>query len=294
MHHEILGPHLADQRNRIVSLAQTERPVLICGEEGTGKSLYAAHLYTASAFHDEPLSTINISTSSERDQRLRLFGASFVQVTSARRSMLERPAFVVIKHIDCASTWIQQKLAEALNEGRLLRPGSIEKVPVRCKTVFTLRAEPGELHARRGLSDDLYQVMLSAERVWIPPLRERPEDIVAIAADMLAHDLSTELRRTLLAYAWPGNVTELKAYLVCLRPVLHECIPAIDCRRELAKILLRIEEGREFSLRSSIAAIEENIISCALSRTRGNRARAAQLLGITDATLRWYLDRPRQ
>jgi len=289
----ILGSSLESQVQHARSLAQSPRTVVITGEAGAGKSLLAAAMHDAGQNRDRALVSINIATSGDRHQRLSILGADFTSLTSSKRSLLEHPTTVVIKHIDQAYGSLQESLAGCLASGAVSRPGSIRTKPVRCRLIFTLRRSVGELVEDSALDESLAKVLAPAPVIHIPPLRERPGDLTGLARAYYGRPLPARLERSIVEYAWPGNLAELRAALECLKPLeSHPGLPD-RCRSELHQMLLRIEEGTEFSLRRSLAVIERGMIYHALKKTDGHRARAAQLLGLTDTALRWHLDRIR-
>lgn len=288
-----LGVSLRSQIQLAQSLAQSSRTIVITGEAGVGKSLLAATMHDAGPNKDRSLATINIATSGERHQRLSLLGADFVSVTSSKRSLLELPTTVVIKHIDLACHSLQESLADCLVSGSVNRPGSIRTKPVRCRLILTLRRDVEELVEVSALHGSLAKLLASAPGIHIPPLRERRSDLLGLARTCYGRPLPARLERAIAEYPWPGNLAELRAALESLKPVSSQRGLPDRCRSELHQMLLRIEEGTEFSLRRSLAVIERGMICHALKKTDGHRARAAQLLGLTDTALRWHMDRTR-
>lgn len=284
----ILGPHLTDQKALIPLLAKEAAPLLIVGEEGVGKSLYARHIHAASAEKQEALPHVNLATCSEREGRLALLGSDFAKLTSTKRSLLEQKGIVLIQHINAASISLQEDLAQALRAGSFQRPGSIRKARVTCRAIFTLRETPQAFHEGGSLSPRLFEFLLSLRSLTIPPLRERPGDISAIAHHVLGRELTPVLEEALLAHPWPGNVTELRAYLLCIRPFTVDGGPPEDCLLEVRKILHGIEEGRSLSMKDSISKIESTLVAYALRITDGHQTRAARLLGISRTALRWH------
>ncbi len=283
----ILGSGLEPQRRKLEEYAKTDRPLVIVGEAGVGKSLFAAHLHAHSDLRQTPLASLNVLTSSERVQRLELFGADFENIDSTRRSILEQPQIALVKHINAAACGIQNALAGILRCGWFQRAGSRKRTAVNARTVFTLQDAPETLQKEGSLDTDLAGIIGGYDRISIPPLRERKEDLLVLAEYFLGSGLSAELTHSLLSRPWPDNVVGLKAYLrsihapVSLDP-LHEI-----CWQEVAHLILCIEEGREFSLKKSIALIEHKLIESAISRTNGNIINAARLLGVTADTIRW-------
>jgi arginine utilization regulatory protein len=121
-------------------------------------------------------------------------------------------------------------------------------------------------------------------------LRKRPADIRAIARHSLGRELSPELEQMLLAYHWPGNVTELKGTLLLLRPLAGGgSRPADLCLLEVATLLLGIEEGRESSFPAAMARLQRHLATHALRRTDGSISHASALLGLTPSGLRRQL-----
>jgi len=214
-------------------------------------------------------------------------------LTSSKRSLLEHPTTVVIKHIDQAYHTLQESLAKCLSSGSVSRPGSIRMKPVRCRVVLTLRRGVKELVEGSALHPSLAEAAAAAPVIHLPPLRERLDDLTGIARITYGRPLPPRLRRAIVEYPWPGNLAELRAALECLKPVTSKRGLPDRCHSELHQMLLRIEEGTEFSLRRSLAVIERGMIYHALKKTDGHRARAAQLLGLTDTALRWHMDRIR-
>ncbi len=289
---EILGPHLAELKTLIPSLAQDDGPLLILGEEGVGKSLFAKHIHLVAEGPRSNLPVVNLATSPVRDGWLTLLGSDFQHLCSTRRSVLEHDGIILIKHIGATPRSIQDRLAEALRTGFFMRPGAVTKVRVRCRPLFTLRIKGEERYSSALLSDGLFHYLSRARRVSIPPLRERPGDIVAIAKNILGHGLTPELERVLLASPWSGNVTELKACLTLLRPVSgRDGRPPDECLLEIAKLVIAIEEGKETSFPETLSRLRRKIAKQALNRTDGNLTRAAQLIGLSPYALRWHLRR---
>lgn len=287
---EILGPDLAELKALIPSLAQDDGPLLILGEEGVGKSLYARHVHVAAEGPRCDLPTVNLATLPVRDGWLALLGSDFQHLTTTRRSALEHDGIILIKHIGATPRSIQDRLAEALLKGYFMRPGAATKVRACCRPLFTLRIKGEERYSSALLSDGLFHYLSRARRVSIPPLRERPGDIIAIAKAIVG--LTPELERVLLASPWPGNVTELKACLNLLRPVSgNDDRPPDECILEIAKLVIGIKEGKETSFTETMSRLQRKIAIQALNRTEGNITHAAQLIGLSSRSLRWHLRR---
>ncbi len=291
---EILGPHMAELKALVPTLARESGPLVILGEQGVGKSFLACHVHAATAGPDAILHAVNLLHCTERDGRLALLGSDFAKLTSTKRSLLERGGNVLIAHINAAALSLQDEIAAAFRTRSFVRPGSIRKANVACRPIFTLRQSPQAYLENGSLSLPLFQLLSSIRTVTIPPLRERPGDIVAIARDMLGRDLTEDLQKILLADPWPRNVLELKVYLLLLRPFTGRSGPLESCLHQVRAILQRIEEGRGVSLRESILSIESMNASYALHCAGGHKTRAAELLGVTRTSFRRRIDNTRR
>jgi DNA-binding NtrC family response regulator len=127
--------------------------------------------------------------------------------------------------------------------------------------------------------------------IQIPSLSQRERDIPVLAGALLADCIEEALGRELMERDWSDNVAGLKAYLWNLVVASHAEAERSREREELQKVLTLVEEGREFSLKGSLARIEEAVIERALARSHGNQAKAARLLGLTDRTIRRHMYR---
>jgi len=216
---------------------------------------------------------------------------------------------LIIKHIDYASPFLQEKLVEALATRKLTRLGTNSVQFAQARLVFTFRYSLSDLNRRNRIIEPLYRSLSQFQQISIPPLRKRKEDILPLAnycfKDFIhgyhrtsedhppiilgvtkGGKLEPGLKNLLLKQSWPENVLGLKAYLRSLVVGNYREVWADQERVELMKMNLMIEEGSEFSLRQSLLIIEEGIIQQALEKNAGHRTRAAQLLGITDRAYR--------
>jgi DNA-binding NtrC family response regulator len=290
----LIGPELAELKALIPILAEEEGPLLIIGEEGVGKSLFARHV-VASAEEVERPPAVNLATVSQRNGRLSLLGCDFERLTSTKRSVLEHDGIVLIKNIGAALPSVQDQLAGALQKGFFTRPGSVKKTPVTCRPIFTLRVGGEDRYHPFQLTQSLLRYLATVRKITIPPLRKRPGDICAIARDALGRALSGDAEKALLSYSWPGNVTELKAYLDLVRVTAGPGqLPAHECLLEVAKILGGIREGKETSMTEAMSRLQRKIASEAFRYADGHLTNAAQLVGLTSKAFCWHLGQPRR
>ena len=296
----------------IPTIAPSPLSVLVLGETGVGKEVYADALHRSSRRADKPFLKLNCAALPESILEGELFGyerGAFSGAVVARPGLFEAAngGTVFLDEVGELPLHTQSKLLRVLESGEVLRLGArtATKIDVRfiAATNRDLRAamERGEFR-----SDFFYR--LEGIRVEIPPLRARPEDVVALAEFFLARlagrmglvapQLSAGARDVLTDYSWPGNVRELRntieralvmnpeaEYLTESDLVLHapESIrpPAVSVPPTGR---FKIEDGPPSStgasLRSSLDEIEEKAIREALAKTNGNQSAAARLLGI--------------
>jgi len=303
------SPALRKIRAAIPHLAAESSPLVIVGETGVGKSLVAAHIHARSRFKSTEFAVINFSLLSERDQRIALLGGGPPELTTTRQSLLELPTTVVLKHIDHANTFLQQSLAASLTTQKVERLGSKEKHPVSARIIFTFRQSISTLTEKQQIHPGLAKILSGCKRIPIPPLRKRMTDIPALAEHFLHRYFDTlhslvngqiehvrgltnegtidpTLTVFLIRQKWPENITGLKAYLRSL--IIANYAGALQEREkiEVMKMITMLEDGSEFSLHRSIAVIEHGIIQRALEKCEGHQVRAAQLLGLTERTIR--------
>ncbi len=292
-----MSPAIRAIEERIGRVSPDSGHLVISGEKGVGKGFLAVSLGNCSS---TPAPCLNFLVLPDREQRLQIFGAEPPEVSSSRRSALENSATVIIKHINHAPPYLQDKLAEAMLSKKVVRFGSCRDRPLSCRIIFTLRDEC-------SLTRNLADYMGSLERIHLPPLRERPEELSVIARHYLLNsadgdkrvrglddsgELDPRLGEFLLAQRWEDNVRELIAFLHSLSlPYDRELgEPGKIC---LATMLSQVAMHAEFSLPDSLEIIKQQIIRSALAEYAGNRSKAARQLGLSERTLRRALVPPR-
>ena len=270
----------------LARVAATDAPVLICGETGTGKTTLARQVHEDSPRRNEPL--------------------IILQGAGATADLLDRlassaPATVLIEEVG--------ELIPSLQDG-LVRVLSLQtSQPGRLRFLTTTSRNLNELARRRGLRADLVY-RLDVVRLEIPPLRQRPEDILFLAEHFLllaaqsfrkdVRGLSADAYDRLLQHRWPGNVRELGNCVVesvlyssntQLRAAdlrIRTAVESSDPECELSNALTRLHAAQpaEFYRRT-----QELLLRWALKACSGNRLRAAALLGIGRGALRAKLRR---
>ncbi len=276
--------------------AQADIPVLLRGENGTGKSLFAQALHRGSARRDGPLVTVNCPSLSDELMTSELFGhvkGSFTGAIADQKGKVEvaEGGTLFLDELGDLTPTVQAKLLRFLQEQRYERLGDTRTrqadVRIVAATNRNLEAAVAEGRFRQDL---LYR--LNVVEITLPPLRDRTEDIIPLATGLLTgfataanvqpHELSPAARNLLLAYPWPGNVRELRNELQRItvlwpsRTIEPEAFsPRVRGQSDTAPVL-----GGDFS----IEAIEAEHIRKVLART-DTFENAAKVLGIEPSTL---------
>jgi arginine utilization regulatory protein len=294
-------------REEIVRLSKSRKDVLVVGEAGVGKGAAAKDISS----RNRPFHSINLSVMDDKELEAALFGydrgVEGLPHTS-RKGLFEQAngGTVLIEEIEEASFRNQLKILSFVNERVTRRIGGESQERVDIRLILTMKSDPAELVEKRKLLDELYAKIQGFERVEIPPLRHRPEDIPLLVKHF-ANEISKELGigdlvidinaiDVLVRQPWKENIRELKA-------VVDKCVlfsnegrfmlppELVDEKTEVVKMINNIMAGQEFVLDKSLDVIEKGIIDRALDRFGFNQSKAAQFLGMTEQTFRYKLKR---
>jgi two-component system response regulator FlrC len=288
-------------------IAPSNATVFIQGESGTGKELFARYIHDQSRRKDNPFVAINCAALPETLLESELFGYEKGAFTGAVRNRegkfeLAHTGTLLLDEITEIPVHLQAKLLRVLQEGEVDRLGGKYPVPIDVRVVATTNIRIEDLVKEGKFRKDLYY-RLNVIPLKIPPLRERPGDVIQLAEYFLARyseDNGSEIRsfspealKKIADYSWPGNVRELqnvvqRAVLISDSPVVsRECViwePGLE---------LCTEPASEFSL-MPLCEVEKIMIEKTLSTVEGNRTKAADILGISVRTLRNKLAEYRQ
>ena len=318
---QILGESTAIRRiqQTVATAAPTKATVLLQGESGTGKELFARAIHDRSDRRDRPFIKLNCAALPEGLVESALFGHEKGAFTGAVRRVegaFERAhrGTLLLDEISEMRLDLQAKLLRVLQEQEFERVGGTTPIKVDVRIVATTNRDLAAEAAAGTFRQDLY-FRLSTIPVLIPPLRERAEDIPALAyrfamktaqeVGKQVHGIAPDAVHMLQRYAWPGNVRELqhaveRAVILSPDPVLQRS--AFDAQRFGLAPAMRgpigagappapAEPGAEGELpivleSFNVAEAERFLIHNALASTDNNRTRAAELLGMSVRTLR--------
>jgi DNA-binding NtrC family response regulator len=289
-------------------------PVLIEGETGTGKTSIARWLHARGPRARQPLVEVNCSALPETLAESELFGherGAFTDARSARMGLFEAASggSLLLDELPSLSLPLQAKVLKAIEDHRIRRLGGNREISVDVRIIAATNRDLKALVTAGEFREDLFH-RLDLYRLQLPRLRERGEDIVTLAEQLLERlcrkhrvpvkRLGAEGRRRLMAHAWPGNVRELAHELE--RSVVFEEGPELQLE-SLQATGGRVDIGPDGWFNASFRFPEEGfdleqairrLIEHALAQTGQNVSAAARLLGVTRDYLRYRLsgDKP--
>jgi DNA-binding NtrC family response regulator len=292
------APAMRQILHQVEQIAPTNASVLIQGESGTGKELVATAIHHASQRADAPLVKVNCVALAESLIESELFGHERGAFTGAHR--LRRGRFeladggtLFLDEVGDLSVATQLKLLRAIQEREIERVGGQTPIPVDVRLIAATNRDLEEAMREGKFREELYY-RLKVVTLQIPPLRERPDDIPLLLDYFLGHFckehgknvrcFTPAAKQRLGAYPWPGNVRELRNCVESLVVTLRgEEITIKDLPQSLTPStsahLLDLPMGY------ALEEVERRYILRTLEMLNNNKARTAQVLGISKKTL---------
>jgi DNA-binding NtrC family response regulator len=285
----------------IARVAPSEANILLTGESGVGKEVFAGEIHRLSARADGPMIKLNCAAFPANMIEAELFGyakGAFTGAVMAFPGMLAESngGTLFLDEITEMPIELQTRFLRVLQEREFRPLGTTKNVPANFRLVAACNRPPTVAVRDGKLREDLY-FRLKTFEIEIPPLRERREDIAKLTDTFLRRfsaqlgkprvpQLAPESLEMLRAYRWPGNVRELQnaiehALVLCDDPVLHpRCFP-----REIQMPELSAHPPTGEPSSEKLEDIEKQALVDALRRAGGNKKRAAEILGIHRPTL---------
>ena len=277
------------------SVAPTDATVLITGETGTGKELMARAIHHWSPRAGQSFVAVNCAALAESLLESELFGhekGSFTGAVAQRRGRFElaHGGTLFLDEVGEMTHALQSKLLRVLQEGTFERVGGTKTVTVDVRVIAATNRDLQRQVAERVFREDLYY-RISVFPITLPPLRERPTDILPLADHVLRQasrrfgkrivGFAGEVPALLQGYAWPGNIRELQN-------VIERAV--ILCREErIPSALLHLPASppalSSGAPKTTLRELEREAILAALAAHKGNRRKAADQLGIGLRTL---------
>ncbi|MFH0980784.1 MAG: sigma-54 dependent transcriptional regulator [Planctomycetota bacterium] len=276
--------------------AATRATVLISGESGTGKELAARAIHYSSSRASAPFVPVNCGSIPENLLESELFGhikGAFTGATESRAGFFQTAdgGTIFLDEISDTSLAMQAKLLRVLQDGEIYMVGSARPRRVDVRVVAATNKDLRALVKNEVFREDLF-FRLNVITVSMPPLRERIDDVLLLAAhfarkfaEELGHPVPRFTDEALLVlknYSWPGNVRELEN--IIQRVVVMTDSNVIEVPDLPSS--MRFSVGREAGLRRTLAEVEAEHIRNVLASVAGNKTQAAEILGIDRKTLR--------
>jgi two-component system response regulator AtoC len=287
----------------IRQVAPGKTSVLMTGVTGTGKVLVARAIHRASTRKDALFVPINCAAIPADILESELFGYEKGAFTGASKDRVGKfeladGGTLFLDELTEMPMALQAKLLRVLQENIIERLGSNRSIPIDIRIIAATNRDPRKAITEGRLREDLYY-RVNVFNIELPPLRDRKEDIPALASSFLASQakgvtFAESAMNRLQAYSWPGNVRELQNVIeraVVLshgQPITVQHLP--QEMSELAEPSQTTESPVAFQsleLNPAIEKLEETMIREALKQTGGNKTKAARLLEISERTL-WY------
>ena len=299
-HHGLLGESLPMQRlfEIIENVSQTDAPVLIQGQSGTGKELVARAIHEESPRKEEPFIKVNCAALNENLLESELFGHEKGSYTGADRTRIGRfeaahEGTIFLDEIGDIPLSTQVKLLRVLEEKEIERVGDQKPIPVDVRIISATNKDLENLIAQELFREDLF-FRINVFPLECPPLSERLDDIHLIVQSFIEQNaakskknivgLTPDAMETLLTYSWPGNVRELRnaieyAFVLCSGNWINKehLPPKITAN---GKKLLANQLRKSVSLKEGRKKMIET-----LHQVGGNQSEAARILGVSRVTV---------
>jgi len=301
-HHGAMNPFLGaseairrleEQARRMLAW---DSPILILGETGTGKGVLAHWIHGNSPRAEEAFVNLNCAGLPRELLESELFGherGAFTGAVTAKKGLLEvgHRGIIFLDEIGDMDPAIQPRLLKALEEKTFRRLGDVRDRVVDIRLIASTNLGLEEMVRARTFRDDLYY-RISTLTLRIPPLRERPKDILMLAQEILQGvcarmgkpeiQISPAAEAALLHYAWPGNIREMSNVLERAMVLQRgACLEEADLGLEHGREAVPAGDGELATMKE----MERSHIERVLQRTGGNVAEAAQILGMARRTL---------
>mgnify|MGYP001950973392 CR=1 FL=1 len=290
------------------SIADTDANVLINGETGTGKEHLAQSIHRHSNRADGPWIVVNCGALPEQLVEAELFGhtkGAFTGASQAREGRIASAdgGTLLLDEIGDLPLNAQVKLLRFLQEGEIQAIGADTPRQVDVRVIAATHKDLQMMMRENTFREDLYY-RLNVLPLLLPPLRDRPDDILPLALTMLhsvdrgsyaeARNFTESATQRLVEHRWPGNVRELenlvqRSAVLCAEPVLQAEDLLFETQAEVTE-----ENDELLSLDEEIRRCEQRVISRALRLTGGNRQEAAARLEVSPRTLRHKVARLRE
>ena len=309
---DIIGqsPAIAQAKEEAENYAQVDSPLLIYGETGTGKELFAQAIHDASPRKNNPFVAFNCAAIPENLLESELFGYVEGAFTGAKKGgkmgLFEQAhkGTIFLDEIGEISTDIQARLLRVLQERKVRRVGDDKLTPIDVRIIVSTNKDLYQLVEKKKFREDIYY-RINVLNLNLPPIWERREDVPLLVNFFIkkyrqrlkkaVEGISTEGIQILENYTWPGNVRQLENIMERLMVRTQEDYIRTSLVREIMNSLpgnkLGLNRDGVFKsdmsipLMGNLEGIERNIIKRVIQEEKGNKAATAKRLGIGRTTL---------
>ena len=301
------SPGIALVRDRIRRFADHHVPVLVTGETGTGKEVVARALHRLGRESTGPFVAVGCGNIPRELAESEFFGhekGSFTGAVDRRIGAFEKAdgGTLLLDDVDDLPPELQVKLLRVLQEGTIVRVGSTEERQVDVRVVATTKVDLENLAEGGRFRPDLFYRLRGLE-IHLPPLRERGDDVLMLAAHFLertaldgampARRLATEAAHLLRGYRWPGNVRELRRAMESAHVLASGELIEADALPEFlqrapsgsGRFSLDLEGCGEIDLQELVQEFEAAVLRWAMVKADGRQSVAARLLKVPRTTL---------
>lgn len=317
-----INDSMIDAIEKAKIFALNGNPVLIYGETGTGKEMFAQAMINYAASPKQKTIIQNCAAVPENLIESILFGTTKGSYTGAenKKGLFEEAdgGIFFLDELNALPYHVQGKLLRVVQEGTFRPIGASREKKVNVKIVAAMNVDPMEAMEKMILRKDLFY-RLSGNMLYLPPLRERKDDIEFLIDNYIDYfnevydkgvrGISEELRGFFLEYEWEGNVRELKHVIESMISMTNEEILQFrelpvylhskmkDADRQSGSdaesddsIIAELKNGC-YDLRGVVEQVERELILKVLSKTRGNKTKAGEILGIPRQTLKYKMSK---
>ena len=308
---ELIGRSAAMQtiRSTIAKLARSQAPVYISGESGTGKELVARLIHERGPRADQAFIPVNCGAIPAELMESEFFGhkkGSFTGAVADKNGLFQAAegGTLFLDEVAELPMHMQVKLLRAIQEKAIRAVGAQREIPVDVRILSATHKELSQLVQDGDFRQDLYY-RLNVIELRVPPLRERPSDIPLLADHLLQRlarehgtniELGDDAMHALMHYPFPGNVRELenileRAMTMCEGVVVQAADLHLPDQRDRETTVPKpaVPDPGSIPLETYLDEVERDVIIKTLERTRHNKTKAAELLGITFRALRYRL-----
>ncbi len=292
--------------SRIDTIAQSDSSVLLIGETGVGKELFAEYIHRVSGRSERPLVKVGLAALPHELLETELFGhekGAFTSAHGEKKGLFELSdkGTIFLDDIDDFPMGLQSKLLRVLESHEVMRVGGTETIPVDIRLITATKVDLKELVSRGLFRADLFY-RINVVPIVIPPLRDRRDDIPLLVdhffrryAPGKSPDFTPAAMQSLTSYHWPGNVRELRNVIQRIALFTDSKVDAKDLPLEiqgqmpldlLIKECSRCLVDDQMTFEQVVSCLESNLLRQALKTANGNRTQAARALGLSLSTFR--------